>query len=154
MTAKKQPGPTPTSGPAKTELENLLKRVQADFDNFRKRTEKERTEIIKFANAHLITGLLPVLDNFKRASQHVPQELHSNTWVTGIQAIERQFEDILSQVGLTIIAPNTDDSFDPTHHEAVAQRGMQESTGKIKKTVIPGYKLHNTVLKPAKVEVS
>ncbi len=154
MTAKKQPAPTSASGAAPPPPENLLKRLQADFDNYRKRTEKERTEIIQFANAHLITEFLPVLDNFKRAAQHIPENLKDDSWIKGMQAIERQFEEILSQLGLTVITPKTGDFFDPIHHEAVVQQGKKESTGKITRTVVPGYKLHNTILKPAKVEIS
>ena len=136
----------------KRELENLLKRVQADFDNYRKRVEQERLEIKKSANADLILSLLPVLDNFKRAAEHAPTD---DQWSTGIKAIERQFEEILNQQGLSIIEVKPGDTVNPNHHEIVSQEKTQKyEQGSIVQVVAPGYVLNAKILRPAKVVVA
>src|SRR3990167_8028386 len=87
------------------EVENLrqqLVRLLADFENYRRRADSQKLELIKFSNAELINQFLPVLDNFKRAAQHAPQtqDENYNNWVVGMKAIEKQLEDVLRQNGL------------------------------------------------------
>lgn len=149
MTAKKQSG--------QKELENLLKRVQADFDNYRKRLEQEKTQITQFANANLITELLPVLDNFKRALAHrsLGEGGAVDSWLTGINAVEKQLEDILGKQGLKAIEVVIGDQFDPTLHEAlVHQPSPGHQPNSIVKIVEHGYQLNGKVLRPAKVVVA
>lgn len=135
----------------KGELENLLKRLQADFDNYRKRTEQERIEIRKSANADLILRLLPVLDNFKRAASHAPE---NDNWATGVKAIENQFEDVLRQAGLEQISAEPGATVDLTKHEVISQEESDQESGRIVKCAEVGYTLNGKVLKPVKVIVS
>jgi len=135
----------------KKELEDLLKRVQADFDNFRKRTEQERSQLIQSANANLILKLLPVLDNFRRAAEHAPAE----SWVQGIKAIERQLEEVMTNYGLKPIEVKPGDHFDPGSHEAVSrQPKTDQNADTVIKVVETGYQLNGKVLRPARVVVT
>lgn len=133
------------------ELEGLLKRVQADFENFRKRVEQERLETRKSATADLVLSMLPVLDNFKRAAGHAPQD----SFGQGIKAIERQFEDVLNQIGLEQISVNPGDVADPLKHEVVSQEEAPgRSTGTIVRELEAGYFLNSKLLRPTKVSVA
>lgn len=144
MTAKKQP--------AKIELENLLKRLQADFDNYRKRVEQEKMQITQFANANLLLDILPVVDNFRRALDHHNTQ---DSWSQGVKAIERQLEEALTRHGLQVIEVTIGDQFNPALHEAIAhQPSNDHQPNSIIKIAEHGYQLGGTVLRPAKVVVA
>ena len=100
------------------EMKNLLQRTQADFINYKRRTEEERFHFLKTAHSDILAQTLPVLDNFSRAAQHTPVEIAENNWVIGIQAIEKQLEQILEANGLTKIKTVGED-FNPNFHEAI-----------------------------------
>lgn len=135
----------------KKELETLIKRLQADFDNYRKRVEQERDQLKKSANGELILALLPIVDNFKRSSAHAPGDI----WSQGIKAIERQLEETLKQYGLAEIAVNPGEKFDPSVHQVVAQEESKQCpSGSIVKLVELGYRLNGRVIRPAKVVVA
>lgn len=141
------------------ELESLqqqLIRLQADFDNYQKRAEMQKFELIKYANAELINQILPVLDNFKRATSQAPkvEDLGAINWITGIQAIEKQIEKILSENGLLEIQIEKGQHFDPNIHEAISHEPNDLPVDTIIETVETGYKLNDKVLRPAKVRVS
>lgn len=139
----------------KKELEDLLKRVQADFDNYRKRIEQNKQTIRQFANANLILDFLPVLDNFRRAAGHLPENLKDDSWAKGVQAIERQFEEILRGNGLTPIEVKPGDQFNANLHEAVsAEHKESGKLGTVSEVLEQGYLLSGKVLRPAKVVVS
>ncbi|SES66588.1 molecular chaperone GrpE [Anaerobranca gottschalkii DSM 13577] len=142
----------------KEELFNRLQRLQADFENFRKRMTKEKTEILNFANADLVTALLPVLDNFQRALSGQEKNLDKNgeylKFLEGIQMIYRQFKDILEKEGLKEI-DCLDKPFDPNFHEAIMQ---VEDIDKPENTVVEvlqtGYTFKDKLIRPAMVKVS
>jgi molecular chaperone GrpE len=131
-----------------------LQRTQAEFANYKKRLEREREEFISLANAALISKLLPILDDFERALQTVPDNLPSLTWVEGILLIERRLRMILEQEGLSEIEA-VGEQFDPELHHAVVR---EETTEQDENTVIgemqKGYKLHDKVLRPSMVRVA
>lgn len=135
------------------ELEEMLKRVQADFINYKKRTEAEKDGMIKFAFANSLTKIIPVVDNFNRAFAHLPAEMEGNEWVLGIKQIEKQLEDILEQVGLKKIETK-DVIFDPAKHEAISfQENKKLEDGKILQELEIGYELDGKIIRPAKVIV-
>lgn len=139
----------------KKELEDLLKRVQADFENYRKRVEQDEQTIRQFANANLLIDLLPVLDNFRRAAGHLPENLKDDVWAKGVQAIERQLEEILRQHALTPIEVKPGDRFDANLHEAVSNEAKGTLPhGIVKQVIEQGYLLSGKVLRPTKVVVS
>lgn len=146
------------------ELKTGWQRTQADFENFRKRTEEEKQNFIHFATVNLITELLSVLDNFQRASRHIPEIAKSpndektqklNQWIEGIQQIEKQLEDVLRTQGLEKIETKPGDQFDPFIHEAVAvEESPDYQTDQIMEIIQTGYKLAEKVIRPVKVKVA
>jgi molecular chaperone GrpE len=131
-------------------------RCQADFVNFKNRSEEERKAFIQFANTDLIMTILPVLDNFKRAAQHAPsvEDASVKNWTEGIKAIEKQFEAILAEIGVAQISANPGDAFDPNIHDAMVSETSDLPEGTIISEIEPGYLLNNKVLRASKVSVS
>ena len=125
-------------------------RAQADFMNFKRRSEQEKEELVKFANANLLLELLPVLDDFERALQHVPAKLARLAWVDGINLIYRKLRATLEAQGLTQIEA-LGKPFDPSVHEAVRQDKGEE--GIVIEEIRKGYQLHGKVLRPTMVVV-
>jgi molecular chaperone GrpE len=104
---------------------NDLKRLQADFENYKKRMENERKDTMRFITTGIISDLVPILDNFNMAVAHVPEDKKSDPWVTGITYIEKQFEEVIAGYGVNVMNVKPGDDFDPTRHEAI---GSQQST--------------------------
>jgi molecular chaperone GrpE len=137
-----------------TELEKQLKRVAADFDNYRKRTESEKKLSFQLAQAQTLLELAPVLDNFRRATTHLPDTLRDDKWVTGVLYIEKQLEQIFSEFGVEKIK-TVGEAFNPELHEAVSHDPSDSiPENEIITEVESGYMLQGQVLKPAKVKVS
>jgi molecular chaperone GrpE len=125
-------------------------RAQADFINFKRRTEQERLEFNRFANASLALSLLPVLDDLERALEAVPPKLARNEWVEGIRLVERKFKAGLDEQGITPMEA-LGKPFDPNYHEAMRQDKGEE--GIVTEVFQKGYLLGDKVLRPAKVVV-
>lgn len=141
----------------KAELEakdNQLKRMAADFDNFRRRQALEREELLKNGCKDLITDLLPVLDNFERALAASRDAKDVSSVISGIEMIQKQLLDSFTKNGVEIIQA-LDNIFDPNYHEAVQQL-VDDS--KPDQTVInelqKGYTLNGKVIRPSMVVVS
>ena len=135
--------------------ERLL-RTTADFDNFKKRSARERAEAVQFANAALIQKLLPVLDNFEMALAAVQSAKDEKTasLQAGINMVQSQLKNILVEAGLEEIDA-TGRTFDAAVHEAISQQetaGVPE--GQIVQQVRKGYKLRERLLRPATVIVA
>lgn len=139
--------------PQTAELENRLLRLQADFDNFRKRTARERLEQTALAEAALVANLLPVLDNFDRALANLPQEADTS-WAEGVQLVHKQLLDVLGQQGLERV--NCEQPFDPNLHEAVMRETCtdDEAEGTILQEFQPGYLYQGRLLRPSMVKVA
>lgn len=137
------------------ELETGWKRTQADFDNYRKRTEQMKSEWNCQANLELILKLLPVLDNFQLAAQHTPDNLKENEWIKGVEMIEKHLEDILTQEGLSKIDVKPGGQFDPYLHEAIShEENKNFKSDQIIDVIETGYKLADKIIRPAKVRVA
>jgi len=137
------------------ELESGWRRTQADFENYRKRTEDSKKQWIEEANLELIVKILPVVDNFERANQYIPDNLKGHDWVKGVELIEKHLNDILVQIGLQKITVNPGDEFDPNIHEAVScEENSQIKPDHIIDVAETGYKLGSQVIRPAKVRVA
>lgn len=137
----------------KQRAENYLtnwQRAQADFINYKRRTEQERGEMTKFSNAMLILNLLPVLDDLERALATVPTKLAGLTWFDGLRLIYRKLVAVLESQGLEPIEAEGKE-FDPNMHEAVTHVPGEE--GKIQQVLQKGYKLHDRIIRPAMVTV-
>ncbi len=126
-------------------------RAQADFINYKRRTEQERQDFSRFANANLILSLLPVLDDLERALGSVPPtKLAQNSWLDGIKLIDHKLRTSLEAQGLKPIK-SLGEPFDPNFHEAVRQDKGKE--GIVVEEFQKGYMLGDRVLRPAKVVV-
>jgi molecular chaperone GrpE len=125
-------------------------RAEADFQNYKRRTEQERDESRKFANVSVIINLLPVLDDFERAFGSLDSRLAGLSWFDGIYLIYRKLSQLLENSGVTPIQTEGQ-TFDPRYHEAVAHSEGED--GKVISEVQRGYKLHDRVLRPAMVVV-
>lgn len=136
-----------------SELKDQLLRVQADFDNYRKRTQKEREEFGQYLNTDLILRLIPTLDNFQLALKHLPKELENDNWVQGIWHIEKQLEQTLADEGVQKI-PTQGQNFDHNLHEAIEEVESDLPEGQITEEILSGYKLKDKVIRHAKVRVS
>ncbi|WP_042200958.1 nucleotide exchange factor GrpE [Paenibacillus camerounensis] len=129
-------------------------RVQADFDNFRRRTQKEKEELAQYATSKLVTELLPVLDNFERALVTAPGNAESEAFTKGINMIFRQLEGVLKSEGLTAME-TVGQPFNPEYHQAIMQVESEEhEEGIVTEEVQKGYLLKDKVLRPAMVKVS
>ncbi len=125
-------------------------RAQADLINYKRRSEQERLEFNRFANASLILSLLPVLDDLELALSSIPSKSVSNSWVEGIRLVERKFKSALEAHGVKPIKA-LGEPFDPNFHEAVRQEKGKE--GAVVEVMQKGYLLGDRVLRPSKVVV-
>jgi len=125
-------------------------RAQADFTNYKRRHEQEREEISKFANATLMLNLLPALDDLERAIASIPAHKARLSWVEGIKLVERKLWTTLETQGLSPIKA-LGKPFDPNLHEAAMQSKGKE--GMVVGELLKGYRLHDRVIRPAKVAV-
>ena len=129
---------------------NLAQRVQADFDNFRKRTKATRAEAFEDGAREVIKQLLPVVDNLERA---IAQETADETLMTGVKMVYRQLMDALEKRGVTVI-DRAGEKFDPNLENAVMQGTPDEGeAGCVCAVLQKGYKLGETVLRYAMVKV-
>ncbi len=135
------------------ELMNDLKRMAADFANYRKRNEAERTEFAKFAKSDLISKILDVLDGFDRALATTPEELKGTPWVEGMWLLERKLRGILEAEGLKPV-DSIGTQFDPYQHEAVAHVPSDKPEGTVITEHQKAYRLHDKLIRPALVTVS
>jgi grpE len=133
------------------ELKNQLLRLQADFVNYKNRTEREKSNSIILANEGLILKLLPVLDNFNRAFAHVNLE---DDAVKGFVMIKDQFESILKSEMVEEIESDGA-TFDPNLHNAVMTESKEGvESGIVIETFEKGYKIKDKVIRPSMVKVS
>ena len=154
-------GPVPDSPDAEVarlaaELDDLrqtLLRRQADFDNYRKRTEKERSEDWKRSTARVIEGLIPTIDGFEQAlAAH--REAEYESYRKGFELIYKQLLDNIAKLGAERMDP-TGKPFDPHLHQAVDRAETSDhEDGTILQVFQPGYLFHGRVLRPAMVRVA
>ncbi len=130
---------------------DLLLRTAAEFDNYKKRTERERFSVGEYAKADVIKHLLPVLDNIERAAGTEPGSAEYNK---GIELIVKQFSTLAEKIGIVTLA-DIGDNFDPAQHEAVMHID-DENLGEnvIAQVLQQGYKIGDTVIRPAMVKVA
>jgi molecular chaperone GrpE len=128
-------------------------RAAADFSNYRRRTEEERSAMTQISNAVLLSKLLTVVDDFDRALATVPDEVHEG-WVDGVRLVERKLRNVLESEGVTPIEA-LGQPFDPNLHEAVVHEDTTAyPDNQVIEEVQRGYRLHDRVLRPALVRVA
>jgi molecular chaperone GrpE len=142
------------AGKEQAELKDYLEdlqRVQAEFDNFRKRSEKEKQLLHGFAVEEVLEGLLPVLDNFQKALESMTADVPA-AFKDGVDLICRQLTEAFGKFGVTIIK-TAGEKFDPKQHEAVGSEEAGEDHV-ILKEVRRGYAINGRVVRPAAVIIS
>lgn len=128
-------------------------RVAADLKNFKRRTEEERGTLIRNATAGLILKILPILDDFDLAMQHVPAEVAETPWFNGLQGVQRKLQMVLEGEGVKPIEA-LGEPFNPHFHDAVMHEDAgPEQAGKVTADLRRGYMLHDRVLRPSMVKV-
>lgn len=128
---------------------NQLKYLQADFDNFRKWSEKEKASIISLANESLIKDLLVILDDFEQALPSLEMEENQE----GMQMVRKKMVKILSEHGLQPIEC-VGKKFDPQLHEVICKERCREESNTILEDFSTGYQLRSKVIRPSKVKIA
>ena len=132
------------------ELTDTLKRLQAEFENYKKRVDKEKTEFVKYAHADLIAQMLPVLDSFEIALKNTTEK---EKFVEGIKIIYAQLYSVLEAEGLKPIKA-TGEKFDPYKHEVLMKEESDKPDDTILEEFQKGYMLNDKVLRHSKVKIS
>jgi molecular chaperone GrpE len=158
------PEPTESSQSGAETVEELRKQVEekqdrllralAEAENFKRRTQRERDESVRYANESLLRDLIPVLDNLERALGAARTAGGAEGVVGGIELIHRELLKVLERAGVTRYSA-LGQTFDPTRHEAIARVvSVDAKPGTVVGETMPGYLLHNRVLRAALVSVA
>jgi len=150
----KEPKKEPTAAEKLAELQDRYLRLSAEYDNFRKRTLKEKIDLQKSANAYLLEAILPVADDFDRAMQSVDEAKDIKAVKEGMKLISGKFNGFLNQQGVKEIkAVNTE--FDTDLHEAITKipAPSKKLKGKVVDVIQKGYYLNDKVLRFSKVVI-
>jgi len=136
------------------ELNNKYLRLSAEFDNYRKRSLKEKMDLIKSAGEDILINILPVMDNFERALKSINENKDADSTKEGIELIYNNFNDFLKQRGVQEIEA-IGEKLDTDFHEAITKTPAQEEEqkGKIIDVIEKGYLLHGKVIRFAKVVI-
>jgi molecular chaperone GrpE len=135
------------------ELKDRHLRKLAEFENMRKRAEREKTEYTRHALARFLRDFLPIADSFERALQHAPEEALQSDFGQGVALIHRQMGDLWRRYGLTEV--DTSGAFDPNVHEAVATEVSEDlPKDTITQVLRKGYLLNGKLVQPALVKVT
>ena len=138
----------------KEALDNQMLRLQADFDNFRKRTRAEKDEWRAMIVSGFCADLLPVMDNFRWAVMAMEKDEAAKPHLAGVQMILKQLLDVLAAKGVEPIKTVGED-FDPKFHDAMGQVEVTDESkaGKVLEEVMAGYKIGDKVIRVARVKV-
>ena len=138
-----------------TELQDRYLRLSAEFDNYKKRMMREKTDRLKYSNMEFIKDLLPSLDNLERAIAHASdKEIETGSMLEGLEMVYKGLQETFSKYGVTRIE-SLGMEFDPSRHQAV---GMVESSetpeNHVAEECLTGYFLHDRIIRPTMVRVS
>jgi len=145
--------PTETAESVRAELMDRILRLQADFDNYRRRTRQEQSELSAFVTQNLMKELLPVIDNFERALSSRPTDDPSG-FGAGVEMIFRQLYGVLEKQGITTVEA-VGSLFDPNRHEAILKDNESDQPeGTVVAELQKGYAVGGKVIRPALVKVA
>src|SRR5262245_29193146 len=133
------------------ELIDTLQRLQADFDNYRKRAQRDQEALVARAGERIVKELLPILDDLERAIE-AAEEHEEAKLEDGVKLVHRQLEQLLEREGLALV--ETDGKFDPHVHEALLTQPSESEEGSVVEVLQKGYRLGDRVLRPARVVVA
>jgi molecular chaperone GrpE len=132
---------------------DLALRSQADFENYRKRTAREKEDAVKYANSSLLQRLVSILDNFELGLAAAKTESQQSPIYSGMVLVQKQLNDLLEENGLQAIEAESK-KFDPNLHEAIAHEPSQSPEGTVIRQARRGYRFKDRLLRPARVVVS
>ena len=135
------------------EMKDLLQRTQANFENFRKQTDKRIEEIRTMAARDIITQVLPVIDNFNFALKNVNKTNGNSDFIDGVEMIYSQMNTILKDAGVKEIKTKNE-KFNPTYHEALMKMESNLPEGTIVEEFQKGFKIGDRVIRHARVKIS
>jgi len=135
------------------------KRCKADFENYKKQQQDWAAHFRLYAAQEVLEDIIPVVDNFELAVNHIPQTPANQPWLDGVSHIKKQLEDVLAGRNVTAIETQAGDAFDPNIHECVVEPGREECRTNngtpqellVKKVVRKGYKIGEKLLRPTQV---
>jgi molecular chaperone GrpE len=133
------------------ELISTLQRLQADFENFRKRAQRDQDALVARAGERIVKELLPVLDDLERALEAAEQHEEAKL-EDGVKLVHRQLEQLLAKEGVARV--ETDGMFDPHVHEGLLTQPSESEEGSVIEVLQKGYRLGDRVLRPARVVVA
>lgn len=133
------------------ELTAHLQRLQAEFDNYRRRAADQQAGILSLAKEDVILQLLPLIDNIDRALAHVPEDLKGNPWAKGVAGVAKQASDTFTSIGVSKVE-TVGQAFDHNSMEAIAAEGEGDQEV-VSDELQAGYKLGEKVIRPAMVKV-
>ena len=134
--------------------EDGWQRARAEFANYKKRTAKEQSSAFQRGQLEALSSLLPIIDDFDRAFESVPEALREDAWIDGVAMIQRKFAGLLEQYEVEAIDP-TGEPFDPTLHQAIGAEASDEvESGHVSATLQKGYRAGDAVLRLALVKVA
>lgn len=142
----------PTKDEQIAELTADLQRLQAEFINFKRRSEEERSRAVSAGKEQAATALLPVLDNIERAITHEPADIKNHAWVKGVGAVAGQLESQLQSIGLHKIGV-VGEPFDPEKHDAIAVDEGEGETEVVSVVLQTGYQFEGQIIRHAMVKV-
>ena len=136
------------------DMRALAQRTQADFVNYKRRMEDERSWLIRNANTQLLAKLLPVVDDLRRAVTAIPEEAPA-PWSQGVELILQNMDALIASEGISVFEPSGGEQFDPSIHEALYyDENDQHPAGTIIDTIHAGYRSPDRVIRPAQVVVA
>ena len=136
------------------ELQDRVRRQMAEFDNFRKRTEKEKAQMFEVGAKSIIEKILPVIDNFERGLASIPEEEAGSAFADGMNMIYKQLMNELEQAGVAPIEA-VGEEFDPEYHNAVMQVENDElESGTVAQELQKGYTYRDSVVRHSMVKVA
>jgi molecular chaperone GrpE len=137
------------------DYKNLFQRTLADFENYKRRVETEKSVWTQVAKSDLIEKLLPILDNLVLMIDHKPEDLKDNSWAQGVELVAKQIDESLQDEGIEKIIPRQNEQFNPILHEALSVEENQEvKSGHIVRMQKPGYKIGDKIIRVAQVITS
>ncbi len=129
-------------------------RAHAEFANYKKRTERERSDLFQRASLDTLKSLLPIVDDFDRAFESLPEDISEDPWIGGVAMIQRKFAGLLEQYEVEAIDP-TGELFDPNLHQAIGTEDSAEvESGHVTETLQKGYRAGDSILRLALVKVA
>jgi len=136
-----------------TETFDKWLRLRAEFENYKKRMQKEKADLMRFGNESLLKSILPILDNLERAINHGKDLREKTSLLEGVELTLKQFLDTLERFGVKPVLA-MGEVFDPEKHEAISYQESDQEPHRVISEVLKGYLFHERLLRPAKVIVS